>query len=150
MKTEVVRAISDVTSRVRVMPVGKTPVSRRCVSGRSRDRSSFAYKECRVDSLFVYGGRVQQSGKGFKTVQEDGVENKVLISGGSKDVPGYVSLRMTLAVGPSSVMLVFTLTEPVDDTTYLFRILHEAYLNSAGNAVWKKSRLSDWNIGAIL
>ena len=147
MKSEVVKAVSEAVARIRSTPIGKTPMSRRTrAGGGKKDKSSFAYKKCETVYLFVYGGRVTQNGKASKTILENDTENKVSINGGTSTSPGYVSIRVATATGPSSAVLVFTTTEPESDGTFLYKVLCEAYLSDAGKAVWKKDRRPDWDL----
>lgn len=108
--------------------------------------SSFAFSSVDGSSFFVYGGTIKWDGRGKYTFDDDA---SVQITGGSDVSPGYVSIRVVRATtNLADTTLVFTTTYPEDDGSYMFRVLHSAYLDGSGNAKHKRDLRNDIAIGS--
>lgn len=90
--------------------------------------SSFAFKSTTDDFFYIKKGTIKVLGYDAYVFPEDGTANKVQINGGTKESPYFVSIRLPVGDNPNTATLVCTSTDPVDDGSYRFYTLYEAYL----------------------
>lgn len=94
----------------------------------------------------VRGGYVKYNSR-YSVRIEDTVEATHPQITGTKDDPTRVCLQVDKSTG-SDCSIVALATEPVDNGTYWYRVLHEAYLNDNGRPVYSWNRLNDWIMGS--
>jgi len=112
--------------------------------GSSGSQGSFSIKSIDGDTATMRGGRIRWSGRGSFDLT-DGTE--VTVTGGTADSPQYILLQMSKDAGPSDATIVCTSTDLDDDGTYLYRTLHEVYLDGT-KVRYVKDRRGDWNLGS--
>jgi len=66
---------------------------------------------------------------------------------GTLAAPTYVCIQMN-KVDANVCSFVGLAAEPEDNGTYWYRILHAAYLDDAGTALYLADRRHDWNLGS--
>ena len=121
-------------------------VKRPAAGGADPVLEDFSFKKTVDADIYIYGGTIKFSGRGSAIVPED---THVTVTGGTKYAPVYICLRMSTTGGPGDWALTCSATDPDDDGTFLFRVLHLAYLSTAGKAVWLR-KANQWVVRSPL
>ena len=107
-----------------------------------------------VSYMELYGGGVRYNGR-FTVSMEDThpasedpelAETGIQITG-TLAAPTYICLQMNKS-DANDCSFVGLASDPEDNGTHWYRVLHTAYLDDSGSPVYLKDRRHDWNLGS--